>query len=284
MMVAVACWREQRGGDATLSDVLALIAVAVSICTAWYAWSRDRWRHAGAVTVDRTFVTGTIDEHNHNEVIVRNDGVTAVKVENVSIAYGSWYALDRSRPEYWQFVSLRAYGMLRPGEEMRLAEPDQARLADPVLRERQAAGEFVSGVPGVLGPVVVITDTEMRRWMITALVKRRLPGNLRRPRRRDLRFERSDKWRPRLEAAELRALERMRKHPTRLPVQAVVLDALWGWRPGRADGPGPLNRPLAWTYGISDYDAGVPDIDLMPTYSWRRDPDPMPPPPKITKG
>lgn len=284
MMVAVTCWREQRGGEATLSDVFSLVAVTVSICTAWYAWSRDRWRHAGAVTVDRTFVTGILGESNHNEVIVRNDGVTAVKVEGVSIAYGSWYTLDRSRPEYWQFVDLRAHGMLRPGEEMRLAEPDQARLVDPVLREHQAVGNLVSGVPGVLGPVVVITDADMRRWMITALVKRRLPGNLRRPRRRDLWFERSDKWRPRLGAAELRALERIRKRPNRLPVQAMMLDALWGWRPGRAEGPAPLNRPLAWTYGNFDCDAGVPGIDVMPTYSWRRDSGPMPPPPKITKG
>ena len=165
-----------------------------------------------------------------------------------------------------------------------LADPDQARLADPELRDRQAARRFVRGAPGVLGAVVVISDTDMRRWMIAERAKRLPPGNLRRPRRRDLRFERSDKWRPRLTAAELRALERIRKRPNRLPVRAMMLDALWGWHPGRADGPGPLNRPVAWTYAFLENEAGVPGIESMPTYFWSSDSDPMPPPPQITKG
>ena len=267
-----------------MSSVLSLVAIGVAVISAWYTWWRDRWRHAGAVTVDRTFVTGSIDENHHNEVIVRNDGVAAVRVEVVSMAYGSWYVLDRSRPEHWQFVDLHAHGLLRPGEEMRVAEPDQARPVDPSLRERQMAGQLVNGVPGPLGPVVVITDTDTRRWMITSAVKKRLPRTLRRPRRRDVWFERSDKWRPRLEAAELRELGRMRKHPGRFPVRAVLLDALWGWRPGRADGPGPLNRPRAWTYGDFGYGDGVAAIDTVPTYWWRAGSDPMPPVPKITRG
>lgn len=261
-----------------MDEFLRWVPIGISAAALWVGvvnWRRtsrlDRWQHAGSVTVYETWVLGEINAENHPEVVVRNDGNTTVQLLNFGLAYGGWWVTDRHRPETWAVLPLPLHGSIRPGEELRCPAPDPISFYDRSFPFSD------------LGPVATIEDVNARRWVITRVDRRPAPSPHRPPRRRDAWFERQSWWERWDERLTTRAMRAVEKSPGRWHPVPMLIDWVWGWRPG-SEKPtmGPLKQPRAWRYA-NGAEWRVPRIDTVPHYTWRDGlpavPTPPPPPP-----
>lgn len=231
--------------------VLSGASIVLSIVALVVARRTRQVRHIDAVSLHTTFVVGILNEENHPEVILRNDGTAAITYQNVSMAYGDLTVTDRHKPKGWGLLNLRAWGVLAPGEERRLPRPDD-----------------LSGV-GILGPVAIVDDAAGQRWYITMYSKHRDPSTPPRVNRRHVWFERRRRWQRRADRLETWAARRQERRPGRLPVVPMLIDWLWGWHAGSARAFfGPMNAPLGWRY-VNGGDWEIPEVPNEPTYGWR---------------
>jgi hypothetical protein len=245
--------------DGNFKDVvtlgLSLTAVAVSGIALWRTIRNERLKPAHSVSLYRTRAFGVIDEANHDEIIVRNDGDHAVTLNMVGMAYGNVFSHDRHSVETWATIDLPL------GREDRLLVP---------------AGQLVLPAPqdptnvGILGPIVEFVDSTGRTWEKSMYATRQVRrSKARKPRRRDAWFEKRS-WFKRLDGGlERRAIDYQRKRPGAWPALPLLIDIVWGWRAGRSDnGRQPLNAPLGWRYAVVvDRRRDVPDTTLR--YPWR---------------
>lgn len=246
---------------AEVSKWAAIVISASALVLGVLNWRRttrlDRWQHVEAVSVSETFVFGEINEENHSELIVRNDGKSMIQVLETGVAYGRWWVADRRQPETWASINVHRWGPLPPGKEFRVDLPDP-------ITHKPGLGPW-----GIIGPYARIEDATGHRWLITRAGKRPSPSAHLPPRRRDGWFERRRWWKRINEVLTIRSMAAVERHPGRWHPVPILIDWLWGWRPGaeRTDW-GPLRQPRAWRYA-NGAEWIAPEINPIPLYNWR---------------
>lgn len=212
-------------------DAAPWIAILISTLSAVFTWMsmRDRRQsekiiHVARVSVEVNERRDEVTENSWrplgDDITVRNDGPSAVTIDSIARAYGQKWVVDEQLPVYWDldFVphTRLPRRLLPPGEELTVEAPD----------ERSDVG--------ILGPVIILVDTNGRQWQRTEWDWRELvkPSSEGPPPRRHLWFDRRP-WLQRLDAGLYRrAQKKVLRHPRRVPWEIRFIDAAWGYRAG----------------------------------------------------
>lgn len=231
-----------------VSDAVSWISLLIAILSAGFTWvnlrdrrTSERTAHIARMTLEEVEQRDDVADYSWtslgSEIVIRNDGPSAITIGNVALAYGLKAVVDEKQPVYWELDIVPPgrlpYRLLPPGEQLAVEAPNKER-------------------PGTdaLGPVVTAVDANGREWQRAEWGWRELANHshLGWP-RRYVWFERQ-KWWPKLDRALYeRGAKKAMRRPRRVPWEIHLIDLAWGYRAGRND-PAcvPWNAPRTWYY------------------------------------
>jgi hypothetical protein len=240
--------------------VLQLVGVAGFVLALSESHQRRRWQReqqARAVTVrieeDRADVTSHSYRLLGRRIVVRNDSDRPVRLDAVHLVFGETHVYGELQPTYLTYFGIG------PGEMPSGLDPGGS-LSFPAPTKETAEREGRSW-PGDTqqenGPGVTFTDADGRQWHRSEVFRLRPVGRINstpmRPQGLQSRWrwwvERRRWFNPVNRWFIRRAARKVEKRPTRTPWEVLLLDLLWGWRPGKHDpvemAPG---APRNWRY------------------------------------